>query len=131
MCDPLRVGEIYSNLLANSMKYKQHTLATIEVGYIAPGEPTARPNVPVEALGQTIFYVKDDGIGIEPRHYEQIFRLFKRMHSQDAYGGGVGVGLTIVQKLVLRHGGRVWLDGCLGAGTTFYFTLPGLPVSKT
>lgn len=130
LCDALRVREIYSNLLANSIKYKQHALANIEVGYIAPGEATARPNAPTEAAEQVIFYVKDDGIGIDPRHYEQVFRLFKRMHSQNAYGGGVGAGLTIVQKLVQRHGGSVWLDSSLGVGTTFYFTLPGLSAGK-
>ena len=53
--------------------------------------------------------------------------MFKRMHGRDDYGGGVGAGLTIVQKLVQRHGGRVWLDSMPGVGTTFYFTLPGVP----
>ena len=130
LCDALRVREIYSNLLANCMKYEQHALANIEVGYIAPDELTARPNAPTEALEQVIFYVKDDGIGIDARHYEQVFRLFKRMHGQNSYGGGVGAGLTIVQKLVQRHGGRVWLDSTLGVGTTFYFTLPGLPAGQ-
>ena len=131
LCDPLRVREIFSNLLANSMKYKQLPWANIEVGYIAPDEKTAQPNAPPETAGQVVFYVKDDGIGIDPRHYEQVFRLFKRMHGQNAYGGGVGAGLTIVQKLVQRHGGRVWLNSGLGVGSTFYFTLPGLPLGKS
>ena len=131
LCDPLRVREIFSNLLANSMKYKQLPRANIEVGYIAPDEKTAQPNAPPETAGQVVFYVKDDGIGIDPRHYEQVFRLFKRMHGQNAYGGGVGAGLTIVQKLVQRHGGRVWLNSGLGVGSTFYFTLPGLPLGKS
>jgi len=51
------------------------------------------------------------------------------MHGRDDYGGGVGAGLTIVQKLVQRHGGRVWLDSRLDEGSTFYFTLPGTPAS--
>ena len=50
--------------------------------------------------------------------------MFKRLHGRDEYGGGTGAGLTIVQKLVERHHGRVWLDSALGVGTTFYFTLP-------
>lgn len=125
-CDPVRVREIYSNLLANSIKYTQKADARIEVGYLAADEPGPRPHAPAEAAGQVIFHVKDDGIGIERRHYEQVFRMFKRMHGRDDYGGGVGAGLTIVQKLVQRHGGRVWLDSSMGVGTTFYFTLPGL-----
>jgi light-regulated signal transduction histidine kinase (bacteriophytochrome) len=95
------------------------------VGFIGADEAAARPNAPTASAGQDIFYVRDQGIGIDQRHYEQVFRLFKRMHGSDEYGGGVGVGLTIVQKLVHRHGGRVWIDSALGVGTTFYFTLPG------
>jgi two-component system, chemotaxis family, sensor kinase Cph1 len=124
-CDPVRVGEIYSNLLSNALKYKRQPQAQIELGFIKADEATARPNAPTSTAGQDIFYVRDQGIGIDSRHYDQVFRLFKRMHGRDDYGGGVGAGLTIVQKLVQRHGGRVWLDSVLGVGTTFYFTLPG------
>lgn len=123
-CDPVRVREIYSNLLSNAMKYKRQVESRVEVGYIAAQEAAARANAPAESAGQTLFYVKDEGIGIDRRHHEQVFRMFKRMHGRDDYGGGVGAGLTIVQKLVQRHGGRVWLDSELGQGTTFYFTLP-------
>jgi two-component system, chemotaxis family, sensor kinase Cph1 len=129
-CDPVRASEIYSNLLSNAMKYRQHDDASIEIGYIAAAEPVARPNAPAETSGQDVFYVRDSGIGIDSRHYEQIFRLFKRMHGRDEYGGGVGAGLTIVQKLVHRHGGRVWVDSALGVGTTFYFTLSGTPAGS-
>lgn len=128
-CDSLRVREIYSNLLTNAQKYKRGTHASIEIGYIAADEQCDRPNAPVEASGKVIFYVKDEGIGIESRHYKLVFSLFKRMHGRDEYGGGVGAGLTIVQKLVQRHSGQVWLDSKLGIGTTFYFTLSSLPVS--
>jgi light-regulated signal transduction histidine kinase (bacteriophytochrome) len=124
-CDPVRVSEIYSNLLANALKYRRDTVARIELGYIGANETADRPNAPTACFGHDIFYVRDQGIGIDRRHYEQVFRLFKRMHGRDEYGGGVGAGLTIVQKLVHRHGGRVWIDSTLGAGTTFYFTLPG------
>jgi light-regulated signal transduction histidine kinase (bacteriophytochrome) len=124
-CDPVRVCEIYSNLLANALKYKRDSQAHIEVGYIAANEATARPNAPTASTGHDIHYVRDQGIGIDRRHFEQVFRLFKRMHGRDEYGGGVGAGLTIVQKLVHRHGGRVWIASALGVGTTFYFTLPG------
>ncbi|WP_088279532.1 ATP-binding protein [Ideonella sp. A 288] len=125
-CDPVRVREIFSNLVSNALKYKRRADTRIEVGYLAALEPGERPSAPAESAGQTVFYVRDDGIGIDRRHHEQVFRMFKRMHGRDDYGGGVGAGLTIVQKLVQRHGGRVWLDSALGVGTTFYFTLPGL-----
>ncbi len=130
-CDPLRVCEVYSNLLSNALKYKHGAQAHIEVGYIGAGETTERPNAPAATTGQDIFYVRDQGIGIDPRHHEQVFRLFKRMHGRDDYGGGVGAGLTIVQKLVQRHGGRVWIDSALDVGTTFYFTLPGTRVGAS
>lgn len=124
-CDSVRVCEIYSNLLTNALKYKRQAEAQIEVGYIGALEATERPNAPTATAGQDIFYVRDHGIGIDKRHHEQVFRLFKRMHGRDDYGGGVGAGLTIVQKLVHRHGGRVWVDSSVGVGTTFYFTLSG------
>jgi light-regulated signal transduction histidine kinase (bacteriophytochrome) len=124
-CDALRVCEIYSNLLSNALKYKRQPQAQIELGFIAANEPTARQNAPAAAAGQDIFYVRDQGIGIDIRHHDQVFRLFKRLHGRDDFGGGVGAGLTIVQKLVQRHGGRVWLESVVGSGTTFYFTLPG------
>ncbi len=124
-CDSVRVCEIYSNLLTNALKYKRTAEARIELGYIGAHETAERPNAPTATTGQDIFYVRDYGIGIDKRHYEQVFRLFKRMHGREDYGGGIGAGLTIVQKLVHRHGGRVWLDSSLGVGTTFYFTLPG------
>ena len=66
--------------------------------------------------------MRDHGIGIDPKHHDLVFRLFKRLHARDAYGGGSGAGLTIVHKLVERHGGRVWIDSTLGQGTTVWFT---------
>lgn len=127
LCDPLRVREVYSNLLSNALKYRRGPQADIEVGYIAANENAARANAPPETAGQMLLYVKDQGIGIAARHFQQVFRLFKRLHGRDAFGGGVGAGLTIVQKLVQRHGGCVWLEAMPGLGSTFYFTLPGLP----
>ncbi|NVO07352.1 MAG: cyanobacterial phytochrome A, partial [Rhodoferax sp.] len=128
-CDPLRVRQIYSNLLANALKYRRGPQAHIEVGYIAANEMAERPHAPAQSAGQLLLYVKDQGIGIAARHHTQVFHLFKRMHGHDEYGGGVGAGLTIVSKVVQRHGGLVWLDSTPGLGSTFYFTLPGLPGS--
>ena len=129
-CNSIRVGEIYSNLLSNAIKYKRTITAHIEVGYIAADDASARGDAHAESAGQDIFYVRDNGIGIDRRHYAQVFRLFKRIHRADEYGGGVGAGLTIVQKLVHRHGGRIWLDSTLGVGTTVYFTLSGAAAGR-
>ena len=71
-----------------------------------------------------MYYVKDNGIGIQPKHHAQVFKMFKRLHGRDEYGGGTGAGLTIVKKLVDRHHGQIWFDSTPGEGTTFYFTLP-------
>jgi len=67
--------------------------------------------------------VRDNGIGIPEKHFDAVFRIFKRLHCRDQYGGGTGSGLTIVKKIVERHHGRIWLESSPGEGTTFYFTL--------
>ncbi|WP_307785870.1 ATP-binding protein [Okeania sp. KiyG1] len=68
-------------------------------------------------------YVKDNGIGIREKHIETIFKLFKRLHGKDKFGDGTGVGLTIVKKIIERHGGKIWLESNYGEGTTFYVKL--------
>ncbi|WP_392478635.1 ATP-binding protein [Nostoc sp. C110] len=70
-----------------------------------------------------IFYIRDNGIGIPQHHLETIFRLFKRLHSQEKYGGGAGAGLAIVKKIVELHNGQIWVESTLGVGSIFYFTL--------
>ncbi len=127
--DRVRVREVFSNLISNATKYNDKAGAWVEIGYIALiDEPTAlaRPaSTPAEAAGDIIFYVRDNGIGIDPRHKDRVFVIFKRLHGQDEFGGGSGAGLTIVRKMVEQHHGRVWFDSKLGEGSTFYFTLPG------
>jgi chemotaxis family two-component system sensor kinase Cph1 len=124
-CNPVRVREIFSNLISNAIKYNLHAQPLVELIYIAPDDELARQNAPKEATGQIIYCVRDNGIGIEPRDFEQVFRMFKRLHGRDEFGGGMGAGLTVVQKVVQRHGGAIWLESTVGEGSTFYFTLPG------
>jgi chemotaxis family two-component system sensor kinase Cph1 len=121
-CDRARVREVFSNLLSNALKYGRDGAAPIEVGYLLPGEVGHPAQAPPAAEG-LVLYVRDQGIGIEPRHHQAIFRIFKRLHPPDAFGGGVGAGLSIVQKVVQRHGGHVWVESTPGVGSTFYFTL--------
>lgn len=126
-CDRIRVREVFSNLLSNAMKYNDKPQKLIEVGVIAAGESPPNfyhPEAAPAGVGrQTVYYVRDNGLGIDRRHYEQVFKMFKRLHARDAFGGGAGAGLTIVKKLVEQHHGQIWIDSEVGIGTTFYFTL--------
>ncbi len=108
--DATRIGEVFQNLISNAAKYNDKPLKWIEVGCDRSG---ANP----------VFYVRDNGIGIQPHHQESVFRIFKRLHEQNKYGGGTGAGLTITKKIIELHGGRIWLESSPGEGTVFYFTL--------
>ena len=112
-CDRVRVGEIFHNLITNAVKYNDKPEKWVEIGW----KPTEHAGGPV------VFYVRDNGIGIRDRHMEAVFRMFKRLHGRDQYGGGTGVGLTIAKRIVELHEGRIWVESVHGQGTTFYFTL--------
>ncbi len=133
-CDRVRVREVFSNLVSNAVKYNDKDQPWVEVGYILVQDASAarpRPDsTPDEARDDTLFYVRDNGIGIEDRHQDRVFAIFKRLHAQDAFGGGSGAGLTIARKMVEQHKGRIWFDSQSGLGTTFYFTLPGKHPAK-
>lgn len=124
-CDWMRCRQIFVNLLTNALKYSNAAQKRVEIGYIGVAEIHPRPGCPPGLERQTIFYVADNGIGIDPKHYDRIFKLFNRLHGTDSYGGGAGAGLTIVRRLIEQHGGRIWLASVPGRCTTFYFTLPG------
>lgn len=106
VCDRVRVGELFRNLITNATKYNDKDNKWIEIGH-----------------SDGVFHVRDNGIGIAPEHHEKVFTIFKRLHKRDDFGGGTGAGLTIVQRIVERHNGKVWLESEPGVGTTFFFTL--------
>ncbi|MEM9950237.1 MAG: ATP-binding protein [Chloroflexota bacterium] len=110
-CDGTQLAEVYTNLISNGIKYNTSNPKIIEIGYDQDEENT------------TILYIKDNGIGIPKKHQESVFRIFKRLHRRDDYGGGIGAGLTIVQKIIQRHNGTIWLESTESEGTTFYFTI--------
>jgi light-regulated signal transduction histidine kinase (bacteriophytochrome) len=112
--DAVMLREVFENLIGNAVKYNDKGSRKVEVGHLAATEAAA---------SAPIFYVRDNGIGIEARHHNDIFHIFKRLHGREQYGGGNGAGLTITKKIVERHGGRIWVESTPGAGTTFYFTL--------
>jgi len=107
-----RLGQVIENLLSNAVKYmgKENPAPRIDVGVMEQG-------------GQKVFFVRDNGIGIEKHYYSKIFEIFQRLPSGKKIGGGTGVGLTIVKRIIEHHGGIIWLESEPGKGTTFYFTL--------
>ncbi|WPL17307.1 Phytochrome-like protein cph1 [Thiorhodovibrio winogradskyi] len=109
-CDRVRVGEIFTNLISNALKYNDREEKRVDIGCDASADPP-------------VFFVRDNGIGIAVRQYARIFQIFRRLHPRDAYGGGTGAGLTITKKAIERHGGQIWLESVPGRGSTFFFTL--------
>lgn len=109
-CDAVRVVQVFANLITNAVKYNDSSPRRVEIGARLNG---AAP----------VIYVRDNGIGIADRHHATIFKMFRRLHPRDRYGGGAGSGLAIVKTIVERHGGRVWVEGRPGEGSTFCFTL--------
>jgi len=110
-----RLGEVLANLITNAVKYNDKPDRWIEIGTVEPAD----------RADAVTFYVRDNGIGIQERHLDTVFRIFKRLHARDEFGGGTGAGLTIVRKIIDRHQGRVWIESTPGVGTTVYFSLPG------
>ena len=116
-CDRTQVSELFTNLIGNAIKYNDRTEKWVEIGWLESKTGSGKdPSL-------YTFYVRDNGIGIAQHHWERVFQIFKRLHAQDEYGGGTGAGLTIVQKIVDRHGGKIWVESTPGEGSTFYFTL--------
>lgn len=113
-CDSVRITEVIYNLIVNAIKYNDKAQKTVTVS--ASGRVTG-------GVTETVFCVADNGIGIEEKHKDDIFRIFRRLHKKDEYGGGTGAGLSIVKRIIETHGGRIWLNSCKGQGTTFFFTL--------
>lgn len=114
--DRSMLTELYANLIGNALKYSDKQQKWVEVGVVEPGADPSRP-------GATIHYVSDNGIGIPREHWSSVFRVFRRLHPRNAYGGGSGAGLTIAKKIVERHHGTIWVESTIGQGSTFFFTL--------
>jgi len=125
VCDQARVAEIFRNLVTNAMKYNDKDQKWIEVGFQTEDDAAPSTNGTGAGLGHKpiVFYVRDNGIGIPERHIDSVFRIFRRLHGRDKFGGGTGAGLTVVKKVVERHDGKIWVESHVGEGTTFFFTL--------
>ncbi|MCA8957667.1 MAG: PAS domain S-box protein, partial [Planctomycetes bacterium] len=114
VCDAVRIGEVFQNLLVNAIKYNDGPDKLVEIG-----------RVPESAI--PTFFVRDNGIGIDAAHFGVIFGMFRRLHGREAYGGGTGAGLSITRKIIERHGGEIRVESALGGGSTFTFSLPENP----
>jgi len=108
--EPVHLQQIFQNLVSNAIKYRGSESPCVHI--------SAAPEA-----GGWMFSVRDNGIGIDTRYKEQVFGLFKRLHSNSQYSG-TGLGLAICKKLVERYQGRIWVESEPGAGSTFFFTLP-------
>ncbi len=115
-CDRIKIGEVFLNLINNAIKFSAKN-------------NKENPRVQVGCIVNKEFYqffVKDNGIGIDPKYHKQVFGIFKRLHTDREYEG-TGAGLSIVKRVVDDHGGRIWIESGLGKGAVFYFTIPMHP----
>lgn len=113
--DATLLRQVFTNLIVNAVKYTKDEPKWVEISW--------REGVPEQGERGPVIFVRDGGIGIRPKHHEEVFQIFRRLHGRDQYGGGSGIGLSIVKNVVERHGGRVWIESDLGQGATFFFTL--------
>ncbi|MGH7994825.1 MAG: sensor histidine kinase [Opitutaceae bacterium] len=108
--DRAMIGQVLVNLVSNAVKFtSRHRKPRVEVGAFPKQTPA-------------VYYVRDNGVGFSMEHYGKLFGVFQRLHNRSDFGG-TGIGLAIVQKIIQRHGGRVWAEAEVDKGATFYFTL--------
>ena len=107
--DETQLIQLFQNLLSNAVKFHGEEQPRIHV--------SAKQN-----SNEYIFSVSDNGIGIDPKHFDRIFVIFQRLHGREEYSG-IGIGLPVCKRIVERHGGRIWLESQPGEGCTFYFTM--------
>jgi signal transduction histidine kinase len=109
VCDPMLLTQVFQNLIGNAIKYRGERAPEVEIAAISGST-------------ETVFSVKDNGIGIEPENIDEIFAIFKRLHAKQYEGSGIG--LAVVKKIVERQGGRIWVESTPGSGSTFFFSVP-------
>lgn len=109
--DPSLINQVWINLIDNSVKYSKYKIKTvIEIGCYQKDD-------------QTVYFIKDNGAGFDMKYYNKLFGVFQRLHGQDEFEG-TGIGLAIVQKIVIRHNGLVWGESVLDESANFYFSMP-------
>ncbi len=122
-CDLSVARNVFRELITNALKYNDKPDRWIEIGVVRSADI---PEL-FEDAEIPVFFVRDNGIGIAEKHLRTIFRIFKRLHVRDRFGSGSGAGLTVIEKMLNRCGGRIWAESVRGQGSTFYFTLTEEP----
>ena len=112
MGDPSQLRQLFQNIIGNALKFRSESRPRVELGALRDGD-------------QWTFSIRDNGVGFDQRYAERIFGVFKRLH-RNAEIPGTGIGLAICQRIIDRHGGRIWAESKLGEGSCFYFTLPAV-----
>ena len=110
--DPILIGKLFSCLIKNAAQY-----------HFDDGQK----NISIRSYednSQVIFEIEDNGIGIDSQFCEAVFTMFRRLHNQDEYGGGVGAGLAIAKKIIESHNGNIWIESKITMGTKVYFSIP-------
>jgi light-regulated signal transduction histidine kinase (bacteriophytochrome) len=138
--DPAMLKLALTNLLNNAVKFTgPRDPAVIEVGVMEDGSNGALEKAPDAAAVSSqnsntpprqhsiVFFVRDNGVGFDPQYAHKLFGVFQRLHRADEFQG-TGIGLANVRRMIARQGGRVWAEGQLNEGATFYFTLKGSEV---
>jgi len=111
-CDPILIRQVFQNLIGNALKYSRpRSPAVIEIGQM-------------EKEGERVIFVKDNGVGFDMKYSDKLFGVFHRLHVAEEFEGN-GIGLATVERIIKKHGGRVWVEAELDRGATFYFTLGG------
>lgn len=109
-CDPTLTRQVFQNLIGNALKYSRPRASTvIEIGQM-------------EKEGEKVIFVKDNGVGFDMKYSDKLFGVFQRLHLAEEFEG-TGIGLATVERIIKKHGGRVWVEAELDRGATFYFTL--------
>ena len=112
MGDPSQLRQLFQNIIGNALKYRSESRPRVELDAKRDGD-------------QWTFSIRDNGVGFDQRYAERVFGVFKRLH-RNADIPGTGIGLAICQRIIDRHGGRIWAESKLGEGSCFYFTLPAV-----
>ena len=109
-CDPILMSQVFQNLISNALKYSRpRSPAVIEIGQ-------------TEKEGEKVIFVKDNGVGFDMKHSDKLFGVFQRLHADEEFEGN-GIGLATVERIIKKHGGRVWVEAEPDRGATFFFTL--------